>query len=208
MPDDHLLLVLHTLRLVGFADTEVVVRRTGLAPTHVEPTLHGASASGWATYRDGRLTGWSLTVVGRAHGESLLARELDELGARDAVLDAYRSCRDLNQAFLDLCTDWQLRPAPDGALVVNDHTDSVHDERVVSLLGAMDDRIQPILATLGRSVERFGGYAVRLDAARRRIETGERDWFTRPVIDSYHTVWFELHEDLLATLGLDRSSEH
>ena len=27
------------------------------------------------------------------------------------------------------------------------------------------------------------------------------------MIDSYHTVWFELHEDLLATLGIERSSE-
>jgi hypothetical protein len=27
------------------------------------------------------------------------------------------------------------------------------------------------------------------------------------VIDSYHTVWFELHEDLLSTLGIERASE-
>ncbi len=36
---------------------------------------------------------------------------------------------------------------------------------------------------------------------------GERDWFTKPTIDSYHSVWFELHEDLLATLGLERAKE-
>ncbi|MDQ1375434.1 MAG: hypothetical protein QOJ09_2772, partial [Actinomycetota bacterium] len=28
-----------------------------------------------------------------------------------------------------------------------------------------------------------------------------------PLIDSYHTVWFELHEDLLSTLGIERGSE-
>jgi hypothetical protein len=27
------------------------------------------------------------------------------------------------------------------------------------------------------------------------------------MIDSYHTVWFQLHEDLLNTLGIDRSTE-
>jgi hypothetical protein len=27
------------------------------------------------------------------------------------------------------------------------------------------------------------------------------------MIASYHTVWFELHEDLLCTLGLERGSE-
>jgi hypothetical protein len=39
------------------------------------------------------------------------------------------------------------------------------------------------------------------------VLAGAREWFTRPVIDSYHTVWFELHEDLLSTLGLARASE-
>jgi hypothetical protein len=27
------------------------------------------------------------------------------------------------------------------------------------------------------------------------------------MIDSYHTIWFELHDDLLATLGLERADE-
>jgi hypothetical protein len=27
------------------------------------------------------------------------------------------------------------------------------------------------------------------------------------VMPSFHTVWFELHEDLLTTLGLDRGAE-
>jgi hypothetical protein len=36
---------------------------------------------------------------------------------------------------------------------------------------------------------------------------GQPEWFTKPVIDSYHTVWFELHEDLLCTLGIERASE-
>ena len=33
------------------------------------------------------------------------------------------------------------------------------------------------------------------------MRAGDPDWFTRPTVDSYHTVWFELHENLLATLG-------
>ena len=39
------------------------------------------------------------------------------------------------------------------------------------------------------------------------MRRGETDWLTKPIIDSYHTVWFELHEDLLATLGLERGHE-
>ena len=39
--------------------------------------------------------------------------------------------------------------------------------------------------------------------------TGRRKWVDEPKIDSCHTVWFELREDLhlLATLGLERGGE-
>jgi hypothetical protein len=40
-----------------------------------------------------------------------------------------------------------------------------------------------------------------------RTRAGDADWFTKPTIDSYHTVWFELHENLLATLGIERGTE-
>ena len=56
-------------------------------------------------------------------------------------------------------------------------------------------------------LDRFSGYSPRLSAARRRVVAGEHEWLTRPTIDSYHTVWFELHEDLLATLGRTRTQE-
>jgi hypothetical protein len=39
------------------------------------------------------------------------------------------------------------------------------------------------------------------------VQGGDLDWFTRPMIESYHTVWFELHENLLATLGIQRAME-
>jgi hypothetical protein len=39
------------------------------------------------------------------------------------------------------------------------------------------------------------------------VHGGDHDWFTMPVIDSYHTIWFELHENLLATLNLERADE-
>jgi hypothetical protein len=60
---------------------------------------------------------------------------------------------------------------------------------------------------LGDALERFGDYGKRFDLALGKVKNGERDWFAKPMIDSYHTIWFELHEDLLATLGIERSKE-
>ena len=68
-------------------------------------------------------------------------------------------------------------------------------------------RVRPVLADLRSHLARFASYSQRLRGALERVTEGDRDWFTKPTIDSYHTVWFELHEDLLATLGLERSKE-
>ena len=56
------------------------------------------------------------------------------------------------------------------------------------------------------SLHRFAGYPERYSAALDRVDRGERAWVAQPTIESCHTVWMELHEDLLATLGLERGS--
>jgi hypothetical protein len=90
---------------------------------------------------------------------------------------------------------------------VNDHTDATHDAAAVAELAALDDAVQPIVADLADALGRFGGYGPRLAAALGKVQGGDGDWFTKPTIDSYHTVWFELHENLLATLGIERGAE-
>ena len=138
-------------------------------------------------------------------------RSSDLTGLRDEVDAAYRRFLDVNQAFLSLCTDWQMRPDPEdpGAEpVVNDHTDLVYDGMVIDRLGETDAAVQPVCATLAGVLGRFGDYGDRLARALDRVRSGDPDWFTRPMIDSYHTVWFELHENLLATLGIERAREH
>jgi hypothetical protein len=39
------------------------------------------------------------------------------------------------------------------------------------------------------------------------MRAGDTSWFTRPLVDSYHTVWFELHEELIGAAGLTREDE-
>jgi hypothetical protein len=54
---------------------------------------------------------------------------------------------------------------------------------------------------------RFEGYADRFAAALVRVNRGERRWVDAVGADSYHRVWFELHEDLHANLGVQRGDE-
>ena len=100
-----------------------------------------------------------------------------------------------------------MRKGPDGAQVLNDHADPDYDAGVVKRLRAIDDAVQPVCADLADALDRFAHYGPRLAHAIDRLEDGDLDYATKPMIDSYHTVWFELHEDLLATLGIERSKE-
>ena len=76
------LLVLHAVRIVGFADTPAIARRFGVDPAETDELLRDAEAYGWvqhAAFAD--LSGWSLTERGRTQDERLLAAELARVGA-------------------------------------------------------------------------------------------------------------------------------
>jgi hypothetical protein len=203
---DTRLLVLHGLRLKGFGEASAIGEAVGLTETDARPVLQELVATELAIYRDGRLCGFSLTKAGREHHATALAAELDAAGARDAVHGSYQRFLALNDGLLALCTAWQLREVH-GEATVNDHSDAAYDARVIDQLGELHDQAEPICTDLGDALARFGPYGPRLSHAAAQVQAGELDYFTRPMIPSYHTVWFELHEDLLSTLGIERGSE-
>ena len=202
-PSDPETLVLHGLRLRAFPDTDVLAAALAQPEDEVRARLEAFAEAGLVRRVEGaHVTGWTLTADGRREGEQRLAAELDAAGAREAVRDGYERFVALNPELLALCTDWQMRGDD-----VNDHTDAAYDQAVVLRLVDLHDRVRPVVADLRQRLARFSSYSPRLRAALEKVTEGERDWFTKPTIDSYHTVWFELHEDLLATLGLERAKE-
>jgi hypothetical protein len=48
---------------------------------------------------------------------------------------------------------------------------------------------------------------VRFADALEAVRGGDNTMFGRPLGDSYHTVWFELHEELIALSGRTRAEE-
>jgi hypothetical protein len=109
----------------------------------------------------------------------------------------------LNTELIRVCHDWQVQPGN----IPNDHRDARYDWDVIDRLRTLDERATPVVRRIGRDIERFDAYAGRLRGALKRVDNGEHDWFTSPRIDSYHTVWMQLHEDLLLALGLERKDE-
>jgi hypothetical protein len=80
-------------------------------------------------------------------------------------------------------------------------------DQAVERLRAVHHEAVGATEQLAVELERMRSYGPRLAAALERVERGEREWVARPLMDSYHTVWHEFHEDLLLTLGIERSAE-
>jgi predicted ArsR family transcriptional regulator len=201
---DTRLLVLHGLRLKGFGEPDAIAEVVGIDADHVAKHLDDLLSDELVVRRDGpRLAGWGLTAAGRAEQERLLADELAEAGHRATVQGAYESFLALNMALLEICTAWQMLDET----TINDHSDPAYDAAAIERLARHHDELDPILTALEAALARYHPYRPRFDVSVERLQAGEHDWFTKPMIDSYHTVWFQLHEDLLNTLGIDRATE-
>jgi hypothetical protein len=189
------------------ADAAAIAQRFALDRELVDELLLDYEAFGWITrvhFAD--VDGWSLTTPGLAENERRLSAELDQTGARSKVVAAHEVFVALNSRFLVAITNWQIRPTGGDQLAANDHSDWSWDEGVFDELHGLQGRLQPVGEQLAAALARFDGYAERYSAGLDRVDRGERAWVAQPKIDSCHTVWMELHEDLLATLGLERGS--
>jgi hypothetical protein len=200
------LLVLHAVRLKGMADDEVAAGRFGVSRTLAAELLLDYQAYGWISWSEFAGTGgWSMTAAGRIENERQLAAELEEIaGGRQTVREAYDVFLPLNERLQRACTDWQLRPTPADTLAFNDHRDPAWDKLVLDELGALDRELNPLVDRLSGVLDRFRGYGTRFNGALGRALAGEVAWVDGTNVDSCHLVWFELHEDLLSTLGLQR----
>jgi hypothetical protein len=200
------LLVLHAVRLNGMADAEAVARRFGVERVKAAEVLLDAQAFGWISWSEFAGTGgWSLTEAGRAENERQLAAELDEIGGgRERVRTAYEVFLPFNTRLQKACTDWQLRPTAADSFAFNDHSDDAWDKAVIDELQRLDRELGSVVEQLSAVLDRFQGYGTRFNRALGRAMAGEAAGVDGTGVDSCHTVWFELHEDLIATLGLQR----
>ncbi|OBH11047.1 hypothetical protein [Mycobacterium sp. E1747] len=191
--------VLQALRLKGRLPAADLAGTTGLDENTVDEIAASLTANGLAEEVRGRL---KLTAAGREQLEEYLAAERRDVD-RQAVVALYEEFGEHNIALKTLMTRWQLRSDD----TPNDHTDAAYDNAVIEDLGHLDERFQPLLSRMVAAVPRLGHYPSRFSAALARIEAGDHSWFAKPLADSYHTVWFELHEDLIGLAGLSRVEE-
>ncbi len=74
-------------------------------------------------------------------------------------------------------------------------------------LVALHQEVLPLLDQIVEVAPRLSHYKRRLQRAADAVVAGDHTYVSRPILDSYHTVWFELHEDLIGLAGLTRAGE-
>ncbi|HEX4109946.1 MAG TPA: PEP-utilizing enzyme [Solirubrobacteraceae bacterium] len=137
--------------------------------------------------------GLMLTEEGHARHGALLDADRARLDL-EALQSIYQRFLAANQPLKELSSRWQA---------------ASEDERfdLAGQLADIVDRVQPALRRTAELSSRFGGYHPRLVAASEKVQDGEHEYAVSPKVDSVHTVWMEIHEDYLLTLGISREEE-
>jgi hypothetical protein len=191
------LAVLQAVRLKGRVRPADLAATVGRDLGGITGVVERLTASGLLTDD----TTLRISPSGRARLETLLAEEREGVDSA-SMAAAYNDFRAVNADFKSLVTDWQLKGGPGGT--PNTHDDPDYDAAVLARLNQVHARVLPIVEAAATQLPRLNAYSAKLSAALSKVKAGDTAWLTRPLIDSYHTVWFELHEELIGAIGMTR----
>lgn len=190
--------VLQLIRLKGRVNPATINDSLGLDEPAILADLDQLLTRGAISEVNGN---YRISADGRLQLSERIAAERSGI-AQAPLSEAYERFHHLNSEFKQLVTDWQLK---DGA--PNDHSDTAYDRAIIEHLGELHRRFAPLLSEMVQLAARLAPYPARLQRALQRLGAGDHSAFARPIADSYHTIWFELHEDLIGMLGLSREAE-
>ena len=193
---------IRVLAIKGFAKPDALglALRTGLEDATAlleELVANGIAEAAVGSFR--------LTADGKAAGDVLINADATSWGAERslAALDAFIV---LDHRMKNVVTAWQTREI-DGAQTFNDHTDAAYDAAVLASLADLHADADAWLAPVLCELPRLASYRERLTSAAAQATGGDGRYVASPRVDSYHSVWFELHEDLIRLAGRTRAEE-
>jgi DNA-binding MarR family transcriptional regulator len=191
------LAILQAVRLKGRVSPTDLAATLGEDQADVTATVEQLTAAGLLV----EATTLRISSAGRVRLSELLAEERKGVDSV-AMAAVYHDFRAVNADFKAVVTDWQLKGGPEGK--PNTHNDAEYDATVLARLEEVHARVAPIIEAAATQLPRLTAYPSKLLVALRKVKAGETAWLTAPLIDSYHTVWFELHEELILATGLTR----
>ena len=194
--------VLRALVVKGYATPEGAATALLSTPAEMAAVLDGLVADGLAEMAAGS---FRLTPDGKAVGRERIAADAERWGVANAAaaLDAFLA---LDHRMKETVTAWQMRDV-DGTQTFNDHTDAAYDTAVLDDLASLHADASAWLRPPAAGLPRLAAYLERLERAAAAARSGDGRFVASPRVDSYHGVWFELHEDLILLAGRSRADE-
>ncbi len=190
------------LSIKGFAKVDGLAEILEIDGGDVERELARLASNGEA---EETKIGWRLTQSGKSAAAAYITQERTAAGLSE-MDDVYETFTVCNDRFKTTIMRWQVRTVG-GSGVPNDHSDAAYDQSVIDELRSIHAEIDRLLERIARGLPRANIYRRRFERALEKISRGERRFVAAPIIDSYHTVWFELHEDLIRLAGRNRKDE-
>jgi pyruvate,orthophosphate dikinase len=194
--------VIRSLSIKGTAPVEMLAAALLTSAGAVEPAVADLISAGTAVLTSGSVR---LTDAGAAQAAALIDADRRGWGA-DQALKALDAFGRLDERIKAAVTAWQLRDSG-GQQVLNDHTDGAYDASVLAELQTIHSEVSGWFGSLAGASGRLAGYAARLDRAAAAVAAGDHRFVSSPRVDSYHSVWFELHEELIRLAGRTRADE-
>lgn len=139
--------------------------------------------------------GLILTPRGRAWLDEALAEERGEVD-RAAIDSVYRRFGPLDRRFKVLVTAWQTGGQDRAAF-----------EAMVAALGSLHDEVAVLVDETITHASRLAPFGSRFRRAVEAVTAEDVTMLASPLKDSYHTVWFEYHEELIHLSGRNRADE-
>jgi hypothetical protein len=185
--------------------------------TNRDTALHAARVCGWLT-RD-RLVSWGVPEPEPTLA-ALVEERLADL-ARTPRGDIYRltpagteRARDWAAAWLagqppgtrarltELLARFEQRDPELKRLITRWQSDS--GAGVAGELSALHQEARPILCAIADAGPQWSTYPRRLDRAVEQVAGGDLKYVASPLLDSYHTVWHLMHQDLRTVVAGER----
>jgi hypothetical protein len=193
-------LVMHGLAIKKHATPEAVAGIVGLDVDDVRAALGKLVEAKRVVEARGK---YLLAPAARMALDAEYSPLYEDVRAHPDFAAGYVAFERLNGSLKQLITEWQTIDVR-GQSVPNDHSNKDYDDKIIDRLVGLHESAEDALERLARALPRFSIYRVKLGAALEKAEDGAIEWVSDAKIESYHTLWFELHEDLLRLMRRER----
>lgn len=177
------LAVLQHLSMEGIAETEELVE---VVDGDVRQTLDELEAEGYVEDEGF----WYLTDAGEERLNEV-CRDRFSADQREALRGMFDRFEALDSGMKDLASDWQTGEYGPGEMA----------EELAGIQQEVEELFEELPPEVQSAYSRHTG---ALAGAIEKLRDGNEEYVTGTDVDSYHTVWFRLHDDLLRTLGEGR----